>query len=80
MGSLVDTAEKLSDGISRGTLKIPAAPEHIRSWPAIGESLYNFWRLSSENLLAALGKIAPQLKDVALWLVNKAAGTGFQHL
>lgn len=77
VGSLVDTAEKLSDGISRGTLKIPAAPEHIRSWPAIGESLYNFWRLSSENLLAALGKIAPQIKDIALWLVNKAAGTGF---
>ncbi len=77
VGSLVDTAEKLSSGISNGTLKIPVAPEGIKHWPVIGESLYNFWRLSSENIFAALVKIAPQIKIFALWLLNKAAGTGF---
>jgi len=76
-GSLVDTAQKLSAGFSKGSLSIPAPPENIKSWPAIGETLYDFWRLSSENLTAAVSKIAPHLKVFGLWLLNTAAGAGF---
>ncbi|HIJ41187.1 MAG TPA: AI-2E family transporter [Deltaproteobacteria bacterium] len=75
--SLVETAEKLSSGISRGTIRIPDVPEHIKSWPAVGQYLYDFWKLSSENIMGALGKIAPQIKAVGLWLLNSVAGAGF---
>ena len=75
--SLIETAEKLSSGVSKGAFRIPAAPEYIKSWPAIGPGLYDFWKLSSENFVAALGKIAPQLKPVGLWFLNSAAGAGF---
>ena len=76
-GSLVETAQKLSAGFSKGSLSIPAPPENIKSWPAIGETLYDFWHLSSENLTAAVSKIAPHLKVFGLWLLNTAAGAGF---
>jgi len=76
-GSLVETAQKLSVGFSKGSLNIPAPPESIKSWPAIGEMLYDFWRLASENLTAAVSKIAPYLKTFGLWLLNAAAGAGF---
>ncbi len=76
-GSLVETAQKLSVGFSKGSLNIPAPPESIKSWPAIGEILYDFWRLASENLTAAVSKIAPYLKTFGLWLLNAAAGAGF---
>ncbi len=76
-GSLVETAQKLSVGFSKGSLNIPAPPESIKSWPAIGEMLYDFWRLASENLTAAVSKIAPYLKTFGLWLLNAVAGAGF---
>jgi predicted PurR-regulated permease PerM len=76
-GSLVETAQRLSVGFSKGSLNIPAPPESIKSWPAIGEMLYDFWRLASENLTAAVSKIAPYLKTFGLWLLNAAAGAGF---
>jgi len=76
-GSLVETAQKLSAGFSKGSLSIPAPPENIKTWPAIGETLYDFWHLSSKNLTAAVGKIAPHLKVFGLWLLNTAAGAGF---
>ena len=77
VGSLVETAQNLSAGLSKGSLNIPAPPESIKSWPAIGEMLYDFWRLASENLTAAVSKIAPHLKVFGLWLLNAAAGAGF---
>ena len=76
-GSLVETAQKLSAGLSKGTLGIPAPSETIKSWPVIGGTLYDFWRLSSENLMAAISKIGPQLKTIVLGLLNMAAGAGF---
>jgi len=75
--SLVETTEKLSDGISKGSLRIPAPPDDIKSWPAIGLSLHEFWHLSSENLTAAIREVAPYLKSLGLWLLNAAAGAGF---
>jgi predicted PurR-regulated permease PerM len=75
-GSFVETAQKLSASLSEGSMNIPAPSEKIKSWPAIGETLYDFWRLSSENLTAALSKIAPHLKAFGLWVLNTAAGAG----
>jgi len=76
-GSLVETAQKLSAGLSKGSLNIPPPQAEIRSWPVIGETLYDFWHLSSENLASAVSKIAPHLKVFGLWLLNRAAGAGF---
>ncbi|MCJ7684180.1 MAG: AI-2E family transporter [Desulfobacteraceae bacterium] len=76
-GSLVETAQKLSAGFFKGSLNIPPPQAAIKSWPVIGETLYDFWHLSSENLTSAVSKIAPHLKVFGLWLLNTAAGAGF---
>jgi predicted PurR-regulated permease PerM len=75
--SLVETAQKFSTDFFRGSLNIPGPPEAIKSWPVIGEKLHDFWGLSSENLAAAVSKVAPHLKVFGLWLLNTAAGAGF---
>ena len=74
--SLVETAQGLSAELRDGTLDVPPPPESIRSWPAIGEPLYKFWTLASNNLQAALSKITPQLKALGSWLLSAAAGAG----
>jgi predicted PurR-regulated permease PerM len=75
-GSLVETAREYSVELRDGALNVPPPPENIRSWPAIGEPLYKFWSLASENLSTALGKMAPQLKAFGSWLLSAVAGAG----
>ena len=75
-GSLVNTARELSVQLGDGTLKVPPPAESVRSWPAIGASLYKFWSLASTNLTAALSKMKPQLKTFGSWLLSSAAGAG----
>ncbi len=74
--SLIDTVQAYSAQIEAGTLKVPPPSENIRSWPVIGEPLYKFWSLASNNLGAALSKITPQLKKFGIPLLSAAAGAG----
>ncbi len=75
-GSLIDVAQEYSARINEGTLSVPPPSESVRSWPAIGEPLYEFWSLASNNLESALSKINPQLKKLVIPLLSAAAGAG----
>ena len=74
--SLIDTVQDVSERLKDGTLSLPPPSESVRSWPVIGEPLYQYWSLGSENLKAALGKMPPQLKNFGLGLLSTAANTG----
>src|SRR5262249_35191206 len=52
--------------------------ETVKSWPLIGEPIYQFWALASNNLREAIAEIAPHLKPVGSMLLSIAteAGTG----
>ena len=74
--SLIDTVQDISAGFENGTISIPPPSESVRSWPVIGEPLYNSWRLASENPAAALSKITPDVKKMGMQLLATAANTG----
>ena len=76
-GTLIETVKPLAVELSEGSLTIPPPPETINSWPVIGDSLYGFWTLASQNIQAALQKIGPEIKAVGAWLLTTAAGAGF---
>jgi predicted PurR-regulated permease PerM len=73
---LIDSLHTLSDRLDPSILELPPPPATIRSWPLVGEPIYQFWELASTNLQAALGKIAPQLKPLGSALVQIAADAG----
>jgi predicted PurR-regulated permease PerM len=75
-GTLIDGAKTLSFQIKEGTLAVPPAPKSVKSWPLIGNPLYQAWRLASINLAAALSKFTPQLTAFSQWLLANAARTG----
>lgn len=75
--TLVDTGQGLAKSLQPGMLRIPPPPESILGWPLVGDVLYQFWALASDNLSGALAKVAPQLKAVAAWILSAAAGAGF---
>jgi predicted PurR-regulated permease PerM len=74
--SLINTVRELSLQLDDGTLRVPPPSESVMSWPVIGESLYEFWSLASNNLGAALSKMTPQIKEYGIPLFSAAAGAG----
>jgi predicted PurR-regulated permease PerM len=74
--SLIETAREYSAQLKDGTLKVPPPSESVRSWPVIGEPVYKLWSLSSDNLGAAVSKMAPQLKKYGISLLSTAADAG----
>ncbi len=74
--SLIGTVQEYSAQLDDGTLRIPPPSESVKSWPVIGESIHKFWSLGSNNLGAALSKMAPQLQKYGIRLLSTAAGAG----
>ena len=76
--SLIESAQAFSRHLEQGDLSLPAPVEGIKSWPFVGEQIYNLWELASTNFQAAFAKVGPQLKPIGGSLVSVAgtAGTG----
>ncbi len=73
---LVDSLRAISTELDVSTLTLPAPPAAIKTWPLIGEPIYQFWDLASTNLRGAVAKIVPHLKPLGTILLSVAAETG----
>ncbi len=77
---LVESIRLVSERIDLSNLVLPPASASVRTWPLIGERIYDFWSLASTNLKAALAEIAPTLKPLGSSLLSSAADTGVEAL
>ena len=73
---LIDSLRELSEYLDLSALTLPPPPHAVKSWPIIGESIYQFWDLASTNFQAALAKTAPLLKPVGSTLLGLAESAG----
>jgi predicted PurR-regulated permease PerM len=73
---LIEGLRTLAESLSLGSFSAPEPPQSIKSWPLIGESIYDFWSLASTNLGGALASLAPQLKPMALPVLSMATSAG----
>lgn len=73
---LVDSVRMISERLDPSMLAVPAPPGSVKSWPLIGESIYQFWELASTNLSGAFAAIVPQLKPLGGRLLRVGADTG----
>ena len=73
---LIDSLRILSEHLDLSALVLPPPRETVKSWPLIGDQIYQFWDLASNNLKAALAKIAPHLKPIGSSLLQIAADAG----
>ena len=78
--SLADSARMLSDRLSEGTIAIPAPPETVKSWPVIGNNVYEVWQLASTNLREMLVQAAPHLKPLGAGALAAAGSVGINLL
>jgi predicted PurR-regulated permease PerM len=73
---LIDGIQTVSERLDLAALVLPPPPHTIKSWPLVGDPIYQFWDLASSNLRAALAMIVPQLKPLGSALLHTAADTG----
>jgi predicted PurR-regulated permease PerM len=72
--SMTESAQNAVAMVKSGKFHIPPPAESVASWPLVGERLYGFWVQAATDLTGLAQKFAPQLKDVSLALLGKAAG------
>jgi predicted PurR-regulated permease PerM len=68
--SLVDSTADLSGNLMNEQIQLPPPPEAVAELPIVGKRVHALWLGASENLEAALVKLAPYLKGFAVWLVS----------
>ena len=73
---LVDSLRMISERLDFSTLSIPPPSPSVKGWPLIGEPIYQFWDLASNNFRAAVAKLMPQLKPLGSNLLRIGADTG----
>ena len=76
---LIESARAIYDHFDLAKISLPAPPAGVKTWPLIGEQLYQFWDLASTNVTSALTELTPYLKPVGTTLLSIAgdAGVGF---
>jgi predicted PurR-regulated permease PerM len=74
--SLVQSLRNLAEKFGSGEVAIPPPSETVRGWPLVGNGVYEFWSLASNNLQAALAQIGPQLKPISGALLGIASNAG----
>jgi len=74
--TLAESIRTIYDKIDFNALAIPAPPESIKTWPLIGDELYQFWTSAISNIGEWLVKLGPQLKAVAGVFLRISASAG----
>jgi predicted PurR-regulated permease PerM len=73
---LVDVPRMIYARLDSGALSIPPPVETVKTWPLIGEPMFQFWELASTNLSGAFVKVAPHLKPLGSTLLGAAGSIG----
>lgn len=70
--SSIDLAARLRDE----NLGVPPPDPAIREWPIVGKMLFDFWSGAYTDLASTAGHFAPQIRDMAGFLIGAGAGLG----
>lgn len=73
-GSAVDSLRSIAASLSEETFAIPPPSEAVKSWPLVGERLYQAWASAAEHLGDTLVRFAPQLGTLGTKVLGFAAG------
>jgi predicted PurR-regulated permease PerM len=76
--SLIDEVKDLKVSYDAGKLSIPPPAEKVKSWPIIGEKLYDLWQSAFVNLEQIIVKYQDQLlgvgKKIGMGILSAAGG------
>ncbi|TKB47077.1 AI-2E family transporter [Thalassotalea mangrovi] len=74
--STIDSAQAVSESIKDGSFAVPEPTEAVKSWPLIGEKVYQIWGQASDNFENFVVEHADTLKTITETLLGAIAGIG----
>ena len=78
--SLINYVRLLADTLQDGTFHIPPANESVKSWPLVGDKIYDLWNQSSTNLAQVVEHFQEQIITFSSYLLSAIAGFGMGML
>jgi predicted PurR-regulated permease PerM len=75
--SITSSAANLKEQWQAGEIRINPPAEKVKSWPFIGDDLYNLGVSASQNLEATIAKYQEPIAKMAKTVFSVVAGTGF---
>lgn len=75
LAATVDEMKALAAAYRSGELHIPKPNESVKTWPIIGNTLYDYWTQSSENLKELVTSHTEEVKAVLLRLFDMLKNT-----
>lgn len=79
-GSAIETLNAYAQMLLRGDHVVPPPPESVRSWPLVGEKVYEFWQHGSEDIRALVSSHVGEIASLGRWVGRIAAGVVFEVL
>ena len=74
--SIISSSQKLAHDLREGTLSIALPKENVKSWPIVGEKVYDFWHMLSTDLKETLTKYQATIKEYG-GVIASAVGSTF---
>ena len=68
--SSIQSLQKLSVELGKGTVSIPPPDASVADWPLIGERVHGIWASAAANLEETLNQFTPQLQAIGEWLLR----------
>jgi predicted PurR-regulated permease PerM len=65
MNSFADSVGGFVSAVQENTLRIPPPSERVKSWPIVGNELYDVWSKAQADLPGLLHTMQPKLTDLA---------------
>lgn len=78
--SAIESLEAYAKMLVKGDHVIPPPAESIRSWPVIGQRIYDFWLAASEDVRTLLTAHVAQLTSAGRFVGRLAAGIAMEVL
>jgi predicted PurR-regulated permease PerM len=79
-GSLFDALGKVKDALVNGRSIIPPPSEAVKTWPLIGNSLFDLWSKASNNLAGFTMDHKDKLMAVLSWFLSALSNAGLGFL
>jgi predicted PurR-regulated permease PerM len=73
---LVESIRGVAEKLSSADISLPPPSPSIKTWPIVGEQLFDFLELASNNLSEAAAQAAPMLKPLGTQVLAMAGSAG----
>ncbi len=78
--SFAGSIRSLAADLQAGGISIPDPADQVKTWPLVGEYIFNLWEQAATNLAAVLSQFRPELQSVGISLLGSVAAVALAVL